>query len=557
MVAEALRHAEPYAPASLYDVYAERLHDYACSLAREEHAAARAVHDALVTAHESVARLGDPGRFRAWMYALTRFQCAIRARGLRTPPYGTATRGEAREDAFSGWGAEPYGGPGEVTGDGPATRYWELTEEEFEEGEEDGELVELVRDVLEEIEDREREALWLVERHGLTAAEAGAVLGISSRQVVTLVGKARERLEGAAAAVLLARNGRAHCPDLSAMLDSWEGPLTPVLRRRLTVHIGRCEVCTERRRKQVAVGALLDLVPVAYPPIPLRSRVIETCSHPDRERTRKLIAQRLEHVDKKGFPVVAVRRSRRRRTHRPRPVLIAAICLLTATGAVAVVSGRGGGEPGTASDVRAAPPGAGLGEEPGIFTPEPEEVPPLPEEPAIDDLSEEPSPDEAEISKEPSPSPAPVAIRTRPAPRPTPSRPRPTPRPAAAMIVRFSAACPGDLGETGAGRIRVSARGRTLSWNATTSGGLVVQPRSGRLRAGASAGVWVAAEDPMTAGSGTVSFTSTGGSTQCSVSWSGREGGDLHEPPSDPPSPPEESAPSASPSQETGDSPAS
>src|SRR5690606_16163512 len=150
------------------------------------------------------------------------------------------------------------------------------------------------------------------------------------------------------AAVLLARNGRAHCPDLSAMLDSWEGPLTPVLRRRLTVHIGRCEVCTERRRKQVAVGALLDLVPVAYPPIPLRSRVIETCSHPARERAWKLTAQRLEHVDKKGFPVVAVRRSRRRRTPRPRPVLIAAICLLTATGAVAVVSGRGGGEPGTA-----------------------------------------------------------------------------------------------------------------------------------------------------------------------------------------------------------------
>ena len=56
---EALRRVDGQAPVDLYDAYAERLHDYARTLLPDPAAAAEAVHDALVTAHGCVRRLGD------------------------------------------------------------------------------------------------------------------------------------------------------------------------------------------------------------------------------------------------------------------------------------------------------------------------------------------------------------------------------------------------------------------------------------------------------------------------------------------------------------------
>src|SRR5690349_17406083 len=78
---ETLRRADATAPASLYDSYAERLHDYAHSLLGDRESAAGAVHDALVTAQGHVDRLRDPGRLRAWLYALVRVRCAGAERG--------------------------------------------------------------------------------------------------------------------------------------------------------------------------------------------------------------------------------------------------------------------------------------------------------------------------------------------------------------------------------------------------------------------------------------------------------------------------------------------
>lgn len=202
-VVEALRRAHTDAPAKLYDAYAERLHDYACSLTGDRDTAAESVHDALVTAQGCVDRLKESSRLRAWLYALTRFQAATRqGSGEGTPP---------------------------PVLDDP----------------DDPEMAELVHEVLGELSRNEREVLELSLRHGLTPSEVGAVLGLTSRQATTRLGRARDHLENAAAAVVLARTGRAHCPDLSAMVDSWEGPLTLMLRRRLSGHIGGCEVCTE------------------------------------------------------------------------------------------------------------------------------------------------------------------------------------------------------------------------------------------------------------------------------------------------------------------------
>ncbi|MFC4122671.1 RNA polymerase sigma factor [Nonomuraea zeae] len=479
---EALRRVDADAPARLYDSYAERLHDYACSLAGQRDLAADAVHDALVTAQGCVQRLKEPARLRAWLYALTRFQVRARmAHRSGTPAHGMPLP--------------------------------ELDEQE------DPELADLVRETLGELSRNEREVLELSTRHGLTPSEVGAVLGLTSRQAAARLGRARDLLENAAAAVVLARTGRAHCPDLSAMVDSWEGPLTPLLRRRLSGHIGGCEVCTEGRHRQVSAGRLLNMVPIAYPPISLRRRVVDTCVNPERDQTRTLITDRGDSFDRSGFPVAVEPRSRRRRPRRLAPVVLAGVCVLAATGAMVVINGR------DASDSTALRPSA---------TPTSSGTDPSPTpEPVLDtgEATPEPTPAPSRTpSDRVSPGGRPAATRpsTKPAAVPTATRRRPVPG------ARLAAACPRAI--DGAAKIGLSARNASVSWVATAAEGLDVFPASGSIKAGGSVTVWVTVVDPNGSGSGRVSITSNAGPATCSLSWDGRDP-QSSEPPSDQPTP--------------------
>ncbi|TMR94808.1 hypothetical protein [Nonomuraea basaltis] len=495
---EALRRTDADAPATLFDSYAERLHDYAFfidsgaprpsySLAGERDLAADAVHDALVTAQGYVSRLKEPGRLRAWLYALTRFQVRARmAHRSGTPAQGLPL-------------PEP-------------------------EEQEDPELADLVHETLGELGGTEREVLVLSLRHGLTPSEVGAVLALTSRQAAAKLGRARDQLEIAAAAVVLARTGRAHCPDLSAMVDSWEGPLTPLLRRRLSGHIGGCEVCTEGRHRQVKAGRLLDLVPVSFPPISLRRRVIDTCVSPERDQIRTLIMDRGDNFDRTGFPVTAGRRSRRRRPRRLAPVVLAGACVLAATGAMVVMNG---GEASNGTAPRPTPSPALATEE----SPTPEAVP------EQDDLTPSPTPTASRTpSPKVTPSGRPAASRpsTRPAAVPTSTRRR------AAPGARLGVSCPPELGGIdGAAKIGLSARNASVSWVATAAQGLDVFPASGSIKAGGSVQIWVTIIDPNSGGDGRVSFTSNGGTASCSLSWNGREPQTSGPPTDDPTASPE------------------
>ncbi|MEO3813089.1 sigma-70 family RNA polymerase sigma factor [Sphaerisporangium sp. B11E5] len=250
----------------MYDAYADRLTDFAYSLAQDTDVAADAVHAAIVTAHGRADLLRETSRLRAWLYALTRFH--VYERLGRTPAHGF-TAGQAHEHDH------------DVL---------------------DPELTGVVREALAELGQREREVLLLAVRHGLTTAEIGVVLGLSSRQAGNRLGRAKEQLDNAGAAVILARTGRAHCPDLSALVDSLEGPFPQPLRRRLTRHIGGCEECTDGRRRRVTSERLLDEVPVAFPPLSLRRRVAETCSGIGDDAVRATILAATDRFDKNGFP---------------------------------------------------------------------------------------------------------------------------------------------------------------------------------------------------------------------------------------------------------------
>ncbi|WP_061298967.1 sigma factor-like helix-turn-helix DNA-binding protein [Herbidospora cretacea] len=492
---DALKRSDAHAPASLYDAYADRLNDYAYSRLHDLDLAASAVHDALVLACASVGRLTETQRLRAWLYALVRFQCAARTPGPATGPIDLA--------------------------DSP-----------------DPEMTALVHEALGELSGPEREVLELSLRHDLTPAEAGAVLGLTSRQAATRLERARDHLENSAAAVVLARTGRAHCPDLSAMVDSWDGPLSTLLRQRLSRHIGGCEVCTEGRQRHVAAPKLLEMVPVAFPPLSLRRRVVDTCAHPERDETKILIAQEGDHFDRDGFPVPVGRRPRvkrgrraggvsrraagKKKSRRATPAVAALGVVLIAGGGVFWLNGASAGAP-TRIEAMPQPQPTDDTADGTVQAPQYDvDTDPPAEEPIPDTPSPEPA-EAVETSSTRAPAPVPTAAgvpSARPTPTRAPARPRPTKRPPAAKAA-LSMTCPGDVGDATGEVLYLTARNAPIAWRASAGEGVSIAPTRGMLQKGASGRMTISIVNPRAAGSATIAITSPGGNPSCRITWRG------------------------------------
>ncbi|GII56745.1 hypothetical protein Pth03_51340 [Planotetraspora thailandica] len=494
-ILEALRRGDPHAPAGLYDAYADRLNDYAHSLVHDQDLAADAVHDSLVVAHARVDLLKEPTRLRAWLYALTRARCST---GGRTPPHGTSAP---------------------ILGEEPA----------------DPLLADLVRESLAELGRDERQALHLSVRHGLSSAEVGAVLGVTSRQAAGRITRARDQLENAAAAIVLARVGRAHCPDLSALVDSgvgasWQdGPLSPSLRRRLSRHISGCKVCKEGRERHVSAESLLAMLPVAYPRLSLRRQVIATCTDPEREHTRAAVVEQAGRVDRRGFPAGgtesrssgARRRRGSRKRRRTTPVLLAAVVVFGGAGAATLVYTQA---PQRRLEAMNPPPAPQE-----VLTTAPDVGDDLPE-PEASDGPTEPTPSPSRSAPPPSASGTPTRTAS---PRPTPSFSRTPARPLSQAELDMN--CPGGLGAATGGAITLAARNAAVEWSATVGQGLTVTPKRGKLKAGAAGRITVTVADPSRPGNGVVSFRSAAGNPSCRLSWTGTGAG---EPSDDPPATP-------------------
>jgi DNA-directed RNA polymerase specialized sigma24 family protein len=498
---EALRRGDAHAPASLYDAYADRLNDYAHSLLHDQDLAAEAVHDSLVIAYGCVDRLTEPARLRAWLYALARTRSAARTGG-RTPPHGAVPPAALDESA-------------------------------------DPQLAAVVHEALGELGRHERQALELSVRHELSTGEIGAVLGTTSRQAAGHLSKARGHVENSAAAIVLARTGRAHCPDLSALVDSgvgasWrDGPLSVALRKRLSRHISGCKVCVEGRERHVSADPLLTTIPIVFPPLSLRRHVIDTCVAPEREAARAAILEQGDRFDRRGFPIEPAGPSGRRRTHRRRAsrnrrsgrttfILLAAVFVFGTAGAATLIYGQAPESRLEAMNPAPQPPDSliPVPENDPPETAEPEETTPAPTTPPP-------------TTSPPTPSASPRArVTTHPPPAARPTPTRTTTRTAPGPVLEVG--CPGGLGAATGGAITLAARNAAVDWTATAAPGVTIAPKQGRLKAGASGRITVTITDPGSAGSGIIALHSAAGNPTCRVSWSGTGGSPSPEPPADP-----------------------
>ncbi|HEX4398965.1 MAG TPA: sigma-70 family RNA polymerase sigma factor [Trebonia sp.] len=467
---------DPSGLAAAYDRYAEPLYKYCRSMLSNPADAADAVQDTFVIAACRLAELRDPGRLRAWLYAVARNECLLILRSPRPAPRITVPPGMT--DTVI-----------DIT-EGAAER---------------AELRALLTTAARGLNGAEREVLELQLRQGLETAEVADVLGVSRSQAAAPASRARDQLEASLAVLLVGRAGRDDCRALNALLADWNGQLTPALRGRAARHIKRCATCTTRRVYElrpavllglsagaaVAAAAAKSLRLAAGVPDDLKARTMALAAgqDPGAVTHRTVAGDRAGPFGRHGFPgplpnpgaKAAPLSSPRRRT-----VLAAAAVLVVAVGAVAFALSSGPSAHLALADGKTAPavrhassadPAMSSG---GL---EPSTTAPT--------AHQRSSATATASSKAPSAAPT----TTTPAAPVTTTPPPVTATLSVSLLGSAVSLQPGaqiTVGRFGA-RLSLKANSGPVSWSITASGGILVWPRSsGTLAAGSSTSVVIA-----------------------------------------------------------------
>jgi RNA polymerase sigma factor (sigma-70 family) len=286
-VAASIAAGDPRGLAVVYDRYADPLYKYCRTLLGDPADAADAVQNAFVIAASRLDELRDPGRLRAWLYAVARSE-ALRI--LRSKDGAPA--------------------PDEAPG---------VTDDSVDRGHhaEHADLRALLEDASDGLNPGEREAIELHLRQGLDPAEVAIVLGVSRNRARTLLARASEQLGTCLAVLLVGRVGR-DCGELDSILADWDGRLTVLLRKRVHRHIEHCAICGARQASELSPAMLLDLSPgtalatgaelslrlAPGPPEGLRAHTltIATGPLPGAVADRAAVLGRAGAFDHSGFP---------------------------------------------------------------------------------------------------------------------------------------------------------------------------------------------------------------------------------------------------------------
>jgi RNA polymerase sigma factor (sigma-70 family) len=301
----------PEGLAAAYDRYAPVLYAYCRSLLSEPDDAADAVQDTFIIAASKLAGLRDRDRLRPWLYAVARNECYRRLRAN--------ARAVGLDEA------------GDVTDDSA----------EVSVSAERAELRELVSAALAGLNSGERELIELNLRHDLQGADLAGALGVSVNYAHALASRARTQFETSLGALLVARSGRASCAELNGLLAGWDGRLTVLLRKRVNRHIERCEVCGDRKRRELRPAMLLGLLPVAALPDSLRRQMFRLVSDDTARQAsyRARVVRRSEPFNRSGFPVPIQRPGPARLHRRYALAAVAAVALFATLGGTVVAMG--------------------------------------------------------------------------------------------------------------------------------------------------------------------------------------------------------------------------
>ncbi len=303
---------DPSALGAAYDHYAPGLHVYCRSLLSDPPMAAEAVLDTFVVASLRLSGLREPARLRPWLFAVTRNECRRRLDDYAAAPFD-ADEVETGEDTT-----------------------------DFGDSLEQAELRELVLAALAGLSAQDRDIVELNLRHSFFGADLADALGVQRNQAHALTRRGRAAFETALGALLVSRSGQGSCSRLAEILSSWDGELTPAIRRQVRRHIDGCPSCGGQHRRVLSPVALLGQLPVPVLPAGLRSRVLGFIADgsADAVAVRVQIAQRAEPFIRSGFPAPLdpVAPVRSPATLLPAAAVLAAVCVAVGGGVVLTAS---------------------------------------------------------------------------------------------------------------------------------------------------------------------------------------------------------------------------
>lgn len=299
----------PWGP--VFDRYRDNVWQIALSVTRNHSDSEDVVQATFLKAVESLDQLRDPEKLRPWLLSIARSKALDRVR----------RRKETLTDA-----------PPDPADLSPG----------LDHGLHQQDVADLVASAFDGLEPRDRAALELAERQGLSGDELADALGVTRDNAYALVHNARSRFSLSVESIVVARRGQDDCADLRDVLGTWDGRLDPLLRKRVARHIQQCETCAVTREREVTPAALLNLMPlVALPALwadKVRAETIEASAATG--GSGALIAHGA--IAASGTKVAAL-------------VAAAVVAVGTAVGVIALGSGNDGTELAEASALAALP----------------------------------------------------------------------------------------------------------------------------------------------------------------------------------------------------------
>jgi RNA polymerase sigma factor (sigma-70 family) len=230
-----------------YDSFAEALYAYCRSLVREPAAAADALRDTFVVIAFRLDELPGEGLLRPWLYAVARNECLRAISGGQAAAAIDFLPNEARADSAppAQLPSDREATPATVAGTGSGAS--DETSPDLMAGEAEN-VRGLLRAALGGLDPADRD-LMVMAWHGLDVTECAFVLGVSRDVVFKDFSRACDLLEQCAGALVVARSEPRACEALNALLEGWEGRLTPALSPGLRLHVDRCDICASARRR--------------------------------------------------------------------------------------------------------------------------------------------------------------------------------------------------------------------------------------------------------------------------------------------------------------------
>jgi RNA polymerase sigma factor (sigma-70 family) len=271
-VVAAIVAGDPRGVAEAYDRYAMPLYSYCRSLLREPADAADAVHDTFLIATAKLDALRDPGKLRSWLYAVARNECYRRLRSAEA----TSALDEAAD--------------------------MKAESADVASGVELAEVRQLVRDAIDGLNPSERDVIELGLVQGLDNGELADALGVSRNHAHALQSRARSQLERSLGALVVARTGRNECTALDALLAGWDGRMTPLMRKRVSRHIEHCEICGERKRRELTPALFAGALPLVALMPGFREHVLKVCADASPAGLEHRAAAHAGEFSPAGFP---------------------------------------------------------------------------------------------------------------------------------------------------------------------------------------------------------------------------------------------------------------